>query len=220
MSQENLTLLGLRLGIHFLFVCLIVFGLYFRHSRNRQFCFSFVAISASVFILCYVLQRVDLELGFALGLFAIFGIIRYRTITIPTKEMTYLFVVIGLSVVNSLAGTSVSLPELVLINAIVWLCLLLLEWFSIRESIVTVTYEKVENLREGRQALLIADLQERTGQRVKRFEIEAVDYLRDTALLHVTLVPIEHASEAATSLNHPSYEESFQTTRVSQSSLR
>jgi len=214
MTLHALTQFAFRLGIHLLFISLSVFGLYFRHSRNRQFCFSFVAISLSVFMLCYVLQRVDMELGFALGLFAIFGIIRYRTITIPTKEMTYLFVLIALSVVNSLSGLAVSLVELLVVNAIIWVSLLLLESFSNRESIVAITYEKVENLKEGKQDLLIADLQERTGQRVKRFEVELVDYLKDSALLHVTLIPFENTNITR------AYDESFQTTRISDPALR
>ena len=220
MTLDYLIQFGTHLGIHILFISLTVFALYYRHSKNRQFCFSFVAISISVFILCYALQRVDLELGFALGLFAIFGIIRYRTITIPTKEMTYLFVVIGLSVVNSLSSGSVSVTELFIVNAIVWISLLLLEWFSVKENIVVINYEKVENLREGYQHQLVADIQERTGQRVKRFEVESVDYMRDTALLHVTLVPFEPNESAAKKSKENVYEESFQTTQISQPSLR
>ena len=185
MNSDEIGLLFSRFGINTLVVSLAVFGLYYRSSRNREFCFSFMAISMIVFMLCYLLENVKLELGFALGLFAIFGILRYRTITIPIKEMTYLFMVIGVSVINALSGSGVPGVLLFLTNLVVLLVLFSLETFVMREGVMLINYEHIENLNVARRIDLRADLESRIGIRIKRFEVESVDFLRDTVMLKV-----------------------------------
>lgn len=191
MENLNLTIqlwdMPLRFGLHVVAILAIVFVLYLRGSGSKEFCFSYVAIGLIVFALCYLLEQVRLELGFALGLFAIFGIIRYRTITMPIKEMTYLFVVIGMSVINALAGVSLTLPGLALANFSIFVCLALLEVFMMknRERSMVVRYEKIENLRPENRGALIRDLKERLGLDVKSFYLEEVDFLRDTTNLRV-----------------------------------
>jgi hypothetical protein len=164
-------------------VLVIVHFMYARHSRRKDFYFSYLAISAVVFMLCFLLNNVKLELGFALGLFAIFGIIRYRTSTIPIKEMTYLFIIIGISVINALTNKQISYAELVFTNVIIVMGLWLLELvLSLKqEESVCIVYEKIENINILSEKNMLKDLKERTGIDVKRYKIEKIDFLKDVA---------------------------------------
>ncbi|NCD41406.1 MAG: DUF4956 domain-containing protein, partial [Bacteroidia bacterium] len=144
-------------------------------------------ISMIVFLICFLLESVKLELGFALGLFAIFGILRYRTETIPIKEMTYLFVVIGISVINALANKKISYAELFFANAFVVGLLYYLEvnpYFN-KEQRMTIKYERIDLIVPERYAEMLEDLRLRTGLPVKRFAVKNVNFLRDTADVYI-----------------------------------
>ena len=138
-------------------------------------------------MLCVLLDNVKLQLGFALGLFAIFGIIRYRTDPIPIKEMTYLFLVIGVSVVNALANKKISHAELVFANLMIVFITFGMEriWLLKGESRKNVVYEKIELIVPERREELLADLKERTGIDILRVEIRRIDFLRDTANIRI-----------------------------------
>jgi hypothetical protein len=144
-------------------------------------------ISVTVFFLCFLLENVKLELGFALGLFAIFGIIRYRTDAIPIKEMTYLFIVIGISVMNALVNKKISHAEVIFTNVMFIAITYGLEkiWLLKHESRKNITFEKIELILPERKEELLADLKERTGLNITRVEIRNVDFLRDTANLRI-----------------------------------
>ncbi len=163
----------------------IVYFPYLRHSRRCGYTFSYIAVGTTVFLLCFLLNSVKLELGFALGLFAIFGIIRYRTDAIPFKQMTYLFVVIGLSVMNALANKKVSYTELVFTNLAVLTGLWLLERYLYRkrESSMKLIYENISNIHVEQYGVLMEDLKARTGFEIYHFEIEKIDYLKDVATI-------------------------------------
>ena len=141
----------------------------------------------TVFLLCVLLDSVKLQLGFALGLFAIFGIIRYRTDPIAIKEMTYLFLVIGISVVNALSNKKISYAELVFANLMIVFVTYGMEnlWLLRHQSRKNITYEKIELILPERREELIADLKARTGIDVIRVEIRRIDFLRDTANLRI-----------------------------------
>src|SRR6056297_1606436 len=109
----------LRFTLNMVAIVIIIRYLYYTSTRRKDYLFTYILISITVFLLCFLLENVKLQLGFALGLFAIFGIIRYRTTTIPIREMTYLFVVIALSVINALANRQISYAELLFSNFIV-----------------------------------------------------------------------------------------------------
>jgi hypothetical protein len=134
-----------------------------------------------------LLESVKLEMGFALGLFAVFGIIRYRTDAIPIKEMTYLFIVIGMSVMNALINKKISIVELVFANVAILALTYGLEhvWLLRHESQKLVVYEKITLIQTGRRAELIADLEERTGIKINRVEIGKIDFLRDTVMVKI-----------------------------------
>jgi len=138
--------------------------------------------------LCYLLESVKLQIGFALGLFAIFGIIRYRTNDIPIKEMTYLFLIIGVSVINSLADDETSLAEILFTNGAIIFATYGLEklWLLRHESSKIILYEKIDLIRPENYDLLVKDLKERTGiSKIKRVEVGKIDFLRDTCFLTI-----------------------------------
>ncbi len=168
-------------------ILLIVRYPYLKYSTRLNYTFSFTAVGTTVFLLCFLLNSVKLELGFALGLFAIFGIIRYRTDAIPFKQMTYLFVVIGLSVMNALANKKVSYAELLFTNAAILAGLWLLEKYLRRkhESSMKIVYENISNVHIDRYEELIQDLKERTGFDIKHFEIKEINYLKDVAIITI-----------------------------------
>jgi len=181
---DFLTLL-LRFSMNILIVVVIVRGLYYPLAKRKDYLFTFIMISTVVFLLCILLESVKLQLGFAFGLFAIFGILRYRTNAIPIKEMTYLFVIIGISVVNALANKKVSLAELLFTNLIIMGIIYGIErlWLLRHESSKVVIYEKIDLIKPEKYELLKKDLEERTGLKINRVEIGRIDFLRDTAKL-------------------------------------
>lgn len=187
LNPEDFTQLLIRFGLNLLVTFVVVFFIYARNSRRKDFYFSYIAISITVFTLCFLLESVKLELGFALGLFAIFGIIRYRTDAIPIKEMTYLFVVIGISVINALSNKKVSYSELLFTNLVIVATMWGLEKIlNLRqEASLRIIYEKVENLHTLNKAELTRDLEARTGIKIKRFEILEINFLRDIAKIMV-----------------------------------
>ena len=186
-NVEDFLSLLVRFSLNLLVVLSIVVGLYAKTSRRKDFYFSFIAVSIVIFLLCYLLASVKIELGFALGLFAVFGIIRYRTDAIPIKEMTYLFVVIGVSVINALANKKVSYAELITTNLLVVFGLYILEKIlNLRQELsYRIVYEKIENVQVGKEAELLADLKLRTGIDITRFEIQRIDFLRDVAIIYI-----------------------------------
>ncbi len=177
----------IRFGFNLLVILIIIRYLYYTYSQRKDYLFTYILISTVIFLLCFLLENVKLQLGFALGLFAIFGIIRYRTNPIPIKEMTYLFMVIGISVINALANKKVSYAELIFTNfAIIIVTFLLERVFLLRhESSKTILYEKIDLIRPDKRAELLKDLEERTGITIRRIEVGRINFLRDTARIRI-----------------------------------
>lgn len=186
-NVEDFLQLVIRFGFHLLVTFIVVYFIYARNSRRKDFYFSYFAISVTIFTLCFLLDNVKIELGFALGLFAIFGIIRYRTDTIPIKEMTYLFVIIAISVVNALSSKKVSFMELLFTNAAIVATMWVLEKILMlrQEASLNITYERIENIHLMNKTELREDIEKRTGIKVKRIEITEINFMRDTASIRV-----------------------------------
>ena len=176
-----------RLVLDLGFTFLVVRGVYTRLYHRRDYAFTYLLLNLVTFSLSFVLSQVRVDLGFAMGLFAVFGILRYRTESIEVRNLTYLFVVIGLAVLNALVTTDVSLWELLLVNSVIVGMVAWLEWasFSRREESRQVVYDRLDLLAPGRSSELLADLRTRTQLPVARYEIGNVDLLRDTAELLV-----------------------------------
>jgi len=140
-----------------------------------------------VFFLVYLLADARIEMGFAFGMFAIFGIIRYRTNAMPTKEMTYLFIVIGTSVINAITNDELSYVEVIFANLIIVLVTYLLEkvWLTKQDISKTVTYEKIDLIKPERHEELMADLKHRTGLDIHRIEVGSIDFLKDIVKIRI-----------------------------------
>lgn len=182
----SFTKLVLRLALNLGVTTVLVRMIYYPITKRKDFMFTYMLVSLSIFFLCYLLSNVSLDLAFALGLFAIFGIIRYRTDAIPIKEMTYLFIVIGLAVMNSLVA-GITVAEISLANGLILGVTYGLEkvWLLRHESHKIVLYERIELIKSGNRAALKADLEERTGMVINRVEVGRIDFLRDTALIKI-----------------------------------
>ena len=178
-------LLG-RFLINLLITGGIIRFLYYPQSKRRDYFFTFILTSTTIFMLLFLLDNVKIQVGFALGLFAIFGILRYRTVTLPIREMTYLFMIIGISVINALAK-DLGYVELATTNAIFILVTWLLESSNIIRHVSSkhINYEKIEMIIPENADFLLADLKQRTGLNIIKVEIGNIDFLKDTALLYV-----------------------------------
>ena len=171
-----------RLLLDVAVVAIVVGFAYYRIYRKRDYVFTYLLLNLVTFSLAYLLSAVRIELGFALGLFAVFGILRYRTEAIAVRDLTYLFVVIGLALLNALAA-GVSTGELLVVNAAIALTVCLLEVvpFSGREQSRQVLYDRIDLLGPMTSAELLHDLRQRTHLPVERYEIGNVDLVRDCA---------------------------------------
>jgi len=186
-DAEDFWKLIIKAIFNLLIILIIVRYIYYPVTKNKDYLFTYFLISLTVFLLCVLLDSVKLQLGFALGLFAIFGIIRYRTDPIPIKEMTYLFLVIGISVVNALANKKISYAELVFANLLIVFVTFGMEriWLLRHESRRNITYEKIELIKPENKEALLADLKERTGLNIVRYEIRRIDFLKDIANIRI-----------------------------------
>lgn len=186
-DTEDFFELVARFGFNSLIITIAVRFLYYPGAKRKDYLFTYILISTIIFLLCILLDNVKLQIGFALGLFAIFGIIRYRTNPIPIKEMTYLFLVIGISVINALANKKVSYAELLFTNFIVLGITLVLEKVSLvkHESTKIIEYEKIDLITRDKREELIADLEKRTGIKINRIELGRISFLKDTVRIKI-----------------------------------
>lgn len=181
----------LRFALNFIIVGIIIHFFYYTKSKRRDYYFTFVLISVTVFLLIYLLDSVKLQIGMALGLFAIFGIIRYRTESVPIREMTYLFVIIGISVINGLTNSD-NIAVLIATNMLFILVIWLMESsrFLKHVSCKLVIYEKIELIKPEHYDEMIADLEKRTGLQIEKAEVGHIDFLKDIAFVKIYYIPI------------------------------
>ncbi|MBO7490102.1 MAG: DUF4956 domain-containing protein [Bacteroidales bacterium] len=177
-------------GINLLVCWTITHFFYYRKSKRRDYYFTYILFSTAIFFILYQLQNMKIEVGIALGLFGIFSMIRYRTEQLPIREMTYLFVLIAISIVNG-AGMASSYATFIAVNllfiAIIWI--LEAAGLSSRKAQKIITYEKIALIKPERHEELLADLRERTGLDIVKVQVGSIDFLKDTAFLKVTYIP-------------------------------
>ena len=182
-DSDSLMKLLLWFIINFIVAFVIIRVLYYPNHRRKDYLFTYFLFNILIFFLCLLLNSVKLKTGFALGLFAVFSILRYRTEQLPIKEMTYLFIVIGVGVINSLAGNKISVAEILIANGVIIALTFGLEkvWLLKHETRKVITYEKIDLIRPDQRAALIDDLKQRTGLPIHRVQVGKIDFLRDTA---------------------------------------
>jgi hypothetical protein len=177
----------LSFAFNFVVAVIVVRFIYYPSTHNKRYVFTFLAFNTVIYFVLSFLTSIEIGIGVGFGLFAIFTILRYRTDPIPIREMTYLFVIAALPVINSTSIIGTLWPQLVVANlailAIMWV--LEREWGFHYEASKRIIYEKIELIHPDRRAELLADLEMRTGLKIKRVVIGKVDFLHDTANLTV-----------------------------------
>ena len=187
LPAEALNLIS-RFSFNFIIVFIIIKIIYNRNnSKNDDFVFTYFMFNALIFFFAYILGNITINLGFAFGLFAVFAILRYRTDTIPIKEMTYLFIVITIGVINALSGSTVSFEILLIANLIITLMAYVLENFWQSHYLITRTiiYENVENIKPENHEELLLELNNNTGFNIEKFEIESINFRRGAARIKI-----------------------------------
>jgi Domain of unknown function (DUF4956) len=175
-----------RLILEVLFAAIVIRGSYSRRHHNAEHVFTLWLFSIVTFCIAFLLRKVPMELGFALGLFAVFGVLRYRTESIAIKDLTYLFVVIGLALINALSNKKISFAELAVVNmAIVGAVVILERPWAVHEGTIRMLYDKVDLLGPQHRPRLLEELSVRMDVPVTRVVVHNVDLLRDTAELSI-----------------------------------
>ena len=181
-----------RFAINLVFLTLIVV-VYHRHQNSRAYVFTFVLMNVMVFFICFTLKKLDLGLGMALGLFAIFAIIRYRTDAIRVKDMTYLFIVVGIAVINALSNKKTSYAELAFTNCAIVLVSYSLECivYTTKLSKQDIIYDRLDLLKPESRDELLADIKVRTGLSAERIKFSKIDLAKQSVSMTVYYQPIE-----------------------------
>lgn len=176
-----------KFGINTTVLFILIGLIYYPIHRKKDYLFTYFLFNILIFFLCVLLNSVKLSIGFAFGLFAIFGVLRYRTEQISIKDMTYLFAVITVAVINSLASKKVSIAELLFTDMMILVVTFFLErlWLTRHEAMKQIIYERIDLIKPANRDALYNDLQERLGVKVSRVELGRINLLRDTAEMRV-----------------------------------
>ena len=185
--SSDLINLIIRFGFNLSIAFIIIKLIYHRDHANNDFVFTYFMFNSLIFFFAYLLGNITINLGFAFGLFAVFAILRYRTDPIPIKEMTYLFIVITIGVINALSGNEVSYTLLLFTNITLVILTYFLENYWQKNLLLrmNIEYEKIENIKPENRDILLADLKERTGLNIQSLEFRRMNFLRDTARIRI-----------------------------------
>ena len=187
LSSDTVWGILLRFSINVVFIIVLVWVIYFRYTKKEKFLFTYFLIGVVVFFVSSIMRRVDIGLGLAFGLFAIFGILRFRTRNFSMKDMSYLFATIGISVINSLGMRVLPLTGILAINLIIIISAFVLEKILCINMFMkhSIVYDKLDLLRPENQNKLIKDVSARTGRTILRISVQKIDYKKDVAELDI-----------------------------------
>ena len=176
-----------RFLINITFLTALIKYSYYKFSEKADYLFTFYLIGTIVFFLCFTLKKYEIDLGLALGLFAIFGILRYRTDPLKVREMTYLFVVIGLSLVNALSNKKMSYTEIFVANTIVVAMAYFLDrfWSQKKTNTKDILYESLEHIRPEHHEILKTKLEEKLGFEILSISLGQIDFKAETVKIKI-----------------------------------
>jgi hypothetical protein len=200
-GAHSLTDFGIRFGINFFVIFVLVRLLYYPLRKNRDFLFTFFLFNIINFLICFLLSSAKLKMGFAFGLFAIFSILRYRTVTVPVREMGYFFISVTLGIINALTTSEQGMIMLVIANLII----LSVAWIIDHKVRVThenykeVIYDRIDLISPEKREEMIKDLRQRTGLNIHRVEFSKIDFFKDTARIFVFYNDYRNDAEVAIS---------------------
>jgi len=213
--DDDIFKMMVRFGINLIFLTMLLFFAIRPAASQREYLFTVVMLNVIVFFICFTMKKLELDLGLALGLFAVFGVLRYRTDSLKPKEMTYLFIVIGLALINALSNKKTSYAEVLLVNTLIVGIAVFKESYALRSSeiksrkkergeskkgkqesqneslspkpnaIYRIEYDRLEWLGDSHRDELLADLKQRTGINVSGFKIRKIDLLKKKACLEI-----------------------------------
>jgi len=186
-GEENLIIeLVLRFFFNFLMIFIIVQQIYYRIEKNKDYRLTLVVLNIVVFLVFYLLSKVEIGFDLAFGIFAIFSILRYRTSQVPVKEMTYMFIAIALGILNTINANVMGYLVILFANVAIVLSTFILEktWKK-TEFKKTVVYEKIENIKPENYDTLIIDLESRTGLKILRAEVSDINFMQDSAQINI-----------------------------------
>jgi len=186
-NEDTLLSIMIRFGINFLVLFILVRLIYYRYSKKEEFLFSFFLMGIIIFFICAILETVDIQLGMALGLFAIFAILRFRTVTYTVKDITYIFTIIGISVINSQANVPPPLVGAIVINSIILITVFLLEIFLKKRALnsLIIIYYKIDLLNPVYRKELLKDLSDQTGKNIEKVKIREIDINKSSSEIEV-----------------------------------
>jgi hypothetical protein len=168
---------------------IVVRLVYYPRGRSNDYVFTFLAFNTVIYFIMGLFTSIELSIGAGFGLFALFSILRYRTETVPIREMTYLFVMAALPILNSVLWGSSEFDKLLIVDLLVVLILWILdrEWgFYRNQSQMNIVYEKIDLIKKERKEEMLKDLSERTGLSVLDFDVVNINFLRDVAEIRIT----------------------------------
>ena len=207
-DTTSLWTLLLRFVFNFVVCWIIIRCFYFKKSQRRDYYFTFMLFAVVIFLIITLMENMKMNVAYALGLFAIFGMIRYRTETLRIREMTYLFVVMGVSIINGQALTT-SYAELFLTNFLVILAIWVFEGNKHMKNLSekVILYDKIDLVKHGREEELKADLEKRLGVKIRKVDVGAVDFIRDMAMLRIVYEGKETSANHITKLSKSQLQE-------------
>jgi hypothetical protein len=189
----------IRFGINLIAIFILVRVIYYPRHKNKDFLFTFFLFNCLNFLICFLLSATKIKVGFAFGLFAIFSIMRYRTVMVPVKEMGYFFVCVALGIINSLATVDDNYLVLLSCNAFILILTLILDRNVnlTHENVKEIKYERIDLIHPEKRPEMIQDLLNRTGLPIHRVEIANIDFLRDIAVVHAYYYSKENETKMA-----------------------
>jgi hypothetical protein len=178
----------IRFVINLVFIFILIRGIYFRYSKKEKFLFTFFLMGITVFFITSMLKSVFIEFGMAVGLFAVFAILRFRTRNFGLKDMSYIFTTIGLSVINSLKLVGFPVLGVIIFNILIVICAIVLEEFALRNNTVThsIIYEDLELLKSAKKQKILKELSVLTGKEIIRYKIRIIDYKEKMATMDIS----------------------------------
>lgn len=185
-NPDNMVEFAIRFLINFVSIFIIVRMIYYPLHKNKDFLFTFFLFNVINFLICFLLSAAKLKIGFAFGLFAIFSILRYRTVTIPVREMGYFFISVTIGIINSLASSDNSWMSIISANLIIIILAYILDTrvHLKHENFKVVVYERIDLITPEKREEMLLDLKNRTGLNVHRVEFMKIDFLKDIANIH------------------------------------
>ena len=177
----------IRFAIHLIFLFILIRVIYYKYSKKEKFLFTFFLMGITVFFITSMLRSVWIEFGMAFGLFAVFAILRFRTRNFSLKDMSYIFTVIGISVINSMKLVGFPVLGAIIFNIIIVISVILLERFTAKHNTVThsIIYENLELLKSGKKQKILNEISEMTGKKILRIKIRRINFKRKVARLDI-----------------------------------